>query len=246
MTFPTPLPTLKMISNPYSNWVANSFPTPSNTPSNGCSPTPHTPRALEAPLWALGPAAFRPLKGRDRKGPHYPRHASNRRFRTSSTAGTALDEQLPAEQLARGGFRHEVTVTSVTDRTVDHRNLLPGASHRSNRVTQPLEMLRFHPISRCLPIIGGIYARVAAASFTLVERKMRRRDRSRNLEMARYLGDGGQIDRRHGGVGPLPGPLAIIDLLSIFRGRFQKICCPLATQGLPIFGAARFENPGRP
>jgi hypothetical protein len=62
VSLPTPLPTLQQASNAYSNATANAMPTPANTPANRVLPTPHTPQRLETPLWALGPAAFRPLK----------------------------------------------------------------------------------------------------------------------------------------------------------------------------------------
>jgi hypothetical protein len=219
MKLPTLLPTLNLTSNLYSNTSTNSFPTPSNTPSNGCSPTPHTPLRLETPLWALGPAVFRPLKGRDQERPRYPRHASNWRICAGRPIGAALDEQSSADLLAWCGFRREVTVTSVTDRTADHRNSLPCASHRSNRVTQPLELLRFQRIARCLPIIGGIYARHLAASFAVyLLEDVRPRDRSRNLKIGRYPGKGWSTKGGRGRWHPESQDRRIIDLLSAFRG----------------------------
>jgi hypothetical protein len=184
--------------------------------------SPHTPCGSQAPLSAGRRASHDPEKGKGREGPQSQSRTSNARFCTGLTISTAPDEQSPAAMLAWCGFRHEVTVTSVTDGTTDRRNLLPGASRRSNRVTQPLEMLHFQPIARCLPIIGGIYARVAAASFTLVERKMRRRDRSRNLKFSRYLGIGRPSRPGRGGVGGLSGSLGIIDLLALLRGGSEK------------------------
>ena len=52
MTFQHPYQRSSGPTNTYSNRATNSIPTGANTPTNACSPTPHTPRALEAPLAA--------------------------------------------------------------------------------------------------------------------------------------------------------------------------------------------------
>jgi hypothetical protein len=72
----------------------------------------------------------------------------------------------------------------------------------------------------------GIYARVAAASFTLVDGKMGARDRSRNLEMARYLREGGLRTRGWVGVAGNPGCLGIIDVLCLSRGASENFGRP--------------------
>jgi hypothetical protein len=56
----------------------------------------------------------------------------------------------------------------------------------------------------------GVFARVAAASFTLVDGKTR----SRNLDLGRYLRDRPSEDPAWGCRGPLPGCLGIIDVPS--------------------------------
>ncbi|MEY9157332.1 hypothetical protein ABIG04_005642 [Bradyrhizobium japonicum] len=57
MTFQRPYQRSFVPSNAPTNCGANALPTGANAPTNACSPTPHTPQALEAPnaaLWAAG------------------------------------------------------------------------------------------------------------------------------------------------------------------------------------------------
>jgi hypothetical protein len=191
--------------------------------------TGHIPLGMSGcPVSGLGEAG-RQVKTIEKWASKPPRYRDERS--NCENAESRWRDRRPSTALATecAAFQHEptkVTVTWVTCRVTNYDNSLPGASHRSNRVTQPLEMLRFRPIARCLPIIGGIYARVAAASFTLVERKTRPRDRSRNLEMARYVGDGPAARGGVRGVDGDPGALGITDIFRLLRGAFEKFGRP--------------------
>jgi hypothetical protein len=71
-------------------------------------------------------------------------------------------------------------------------------------------------------------------------------DRSRNLEMARYPGDGGSTRAGGGGGGPNLLDRPIIDLSSHFRGGFsQNIFGPTENPALKNLAASFSQNPVR-
>jgi hypothetical protein len=85
----------------------------------------------------------------------------------------------------------------------------------------------------------GVFARDAAASFTLVERKTRTRGANRSTPgetlpcEATIIDIIQEIDRGRGAGRGDSLAVRIIDLSSLVRGAFQKICCRRAT---PVFG----------
>jgi hypothetical protein len=99
-----------------------------------------------------------------------------------------------------------------------------------------------HRSSYSVTCLRTIYARVAAASFTLVERKTRPRDRWRNLEYARCVGFDPRKDPPGTPVGWKTATARMIDIVRQHSAVSQKTCCPLATRRLPIFGGGSVEN----
>jgi hypothetical protein len=140
----------------------------------------------------------------------------------SHALGIAPDEQLSAPLLAGCTIRRELTVigrvvTSYAD-TVPTRK----CEMRDNVVSIGPSAHRPHDDESR----EGIYARVAAASFTLVERKTRARDRSRNLEMARDLREGGLRTRGWVGGAGDPGCLGMIDVFCLVRAASENFGRP--------------------
>jgi hypothetical protein len=160
--------------------------------------------------------------GRGRKAAHHPQHTANARLRPHPIAAKALDEQLSARSLAWCGFRREITViggiiTSYAD-TVQTRK----RETRDSVVSIGLSGDRPHDgKSR-----EGIYARVAAASFTLVDGKMGARDRSRNLYLSRYVGLRRAKDRGAGRWPPILSAPPLIDVFRLVRAASEKFGRP--------------------
>jgi hypothetical protein len=181
------------------------------------SSVPATPCLPIGELHACTRAARSPTgigSQRGGKGPPQPQHTANARLPASRMLSTALDEQLSAPVLAWCGFRREITVSGAL--------VTSYADTVQTRLTADSTNAVISAISGRRPHDGksreGIYARVAAASFTLVERKTRSRGRSRNLEMPRDPGDGAAARGGARGVGALPGCLGIIDIFRLSRG----------------------------
>jgi hypothetical protein len=133
------------------------------------------------------------------KGPRHWRECSNAQNlevpAADPTQSAAIWRNWPVSQ----AHPAQVTVTGVT---IGCSNLLPGASHRHNRVMRRLELLRFPSIARCCKVTGT--RRRAARS-------------GRNLELrgtheARGHRTGGQV-----GVAGNPGARPIIDLPRLIR-----------------------------
>ena len=244
MTLPTPLPTLRRPSNAYSNRPTNAVPTTANPHSNRVLPTPLTPLRLEAPLWALGPALLRPLKEEGKRRAERPRqtlHTDN--ARNAEASGTDR-RQCVASRLECAALPGEMVPITVIRLSNERSNLLPGASHCDNRVIHPLELLCFPSLARCLIVTGTHgkgFSRVAChipGSSLVGTARSRSKGCWRNLKMARYSMPKPERTRRGWWVGSKTSAVAIIDLISIFRGPVPKTCCPLVT-----VAAAPRKNP---
>jgi hypothetical protein len=251
---PTPFQRCFRTSNGYANGDANYLPTASNTRSNAGSPTPYNPPALEVPLAALGPCGFPPLKREGRKD----LVIGNTQITRTSAGVRARSDSFPLGALAKGWRARCVRVGNAllgnrSCRHIADTELRKIAKRYKQAISRPnIDTTSQRP--RDTKSREGIYARVAAASFTLADGKTcEATGERRNVRSGEISGDRPSIDRGWGGWHPASPGRPIIDLLPIFRGFSQKTCCPSATlvaaslekSGLPIFGAARLENSGR-
>jgi hypothetical protein len=106
---------------------------------------------------------------------------------------------------------------------------VPTCQHRQGTIAHFVRVCAFRPSDRKSQ--EGVFARVATSPLALSQRKTRTRgpSRRRNVKAGEMPGIEAEIDRGVGGWHRNSRPLAIIDLPQIFRGSFQKTCCPPAT-----------------
>lgn len=184
---------------------------------------PHTPGGSQAPLSALGgralPRSEREEGKRRLEGPRHRHECDNAR----SLEVCGPDGRLHAANLGE----HAVLGSKPAALTViGSHNLLPGASHRDNRVTQGLKLLRFPPLARCVQVTG-----ILATCEALAKLSSRRDSRSAPWVPFQIEGGGGESRGR-----------PILDLFTRFRGGLQKNrAARLEKFGSPIFPRPGFE-----
>jgi hypothetical protein len=195
--------------------------------------SPHTPGGSQAPLSALGGRALpRPGRQEGKRRADRPRHRLERgnarnleelgvdRYRSA-----AIWRNWPVSQT------HPLRVT-VTGVTIDCSNLLPGASHRHNRVMRRLELLRFPSIARCYEVTGTRrkgFSRVAChiPGSSLVGTARSRPSRSgRNARNAAFPWIARPSRPGRGAGGPLPGARSEFDLLRLVRAASENFGGP--------------------
>jgi hypothetical protein len=236
MTFQHPFQLTSTRSNTYSNRADNCIPTASNTPSNGCSPTPHTPRALEAPLPASVAGRVSAAQGKGQEGPRYRHACGNGEISdlVNHVAARLLHsptQSIICPPLGNHNFVTVVTVTSTTRFPSDDR---------ARRATDPSRLSGLPPdVKRSQARFGrGSCARTASTPFTLIA----------GATAAETPIAATHFDRGRGGGAPNLLAGRYIDLLALSRGSSRN---PVADRSLQNLGgdlqkipAARSEKFG--
>jgi hypothetical protein len=174
--------------------------------------SPYNPGGIAAPLSALGGRAL-PRPGREEgkrraEGPHHRHEHDNAR----NLEAPGADRRQPVAILRERTALPVIPVPLTVSRSsAGPSNLLPRASHRDNGAIRRLELLRFPSLARCCQVTGT---------------QVLRSKRSRNLEMARDLREGGLRTRGWVGVAGDPGASAYIDLFRLVRAASENFGRP--------------------